>query len=540
MSSVTKVLSWIFAAISLGVVAFFTHKVLWLVRYKKLQRKLMDEAAAQLRAAQQTALPEWEKFAAAAWRVARGPQHGGQLDSPIAYTQAVEHELGITISRLNHRIKLAPLLRHAVERTEAGPIEEVVLETPMRDGSVCRAQIRLDPPLVQSPAPPPESAYELNVKSRYSFWRRALVFVTGLADVVYSSHHIAKMSQYAHVSTGTILRRMSLVILLVVGIILEVVVGLRAALEKFLERHLLRGASWTRGLPDVLGDNLAALLALVIWTGIVAGLYFGLYFRIRRRSKQNLAALQQLRDRQNERLLQIRNEHLVTLTAWADAYGKSLDSAVELTARHVEMLGNHYAARVRRRLGGPLLLEMAKLVSDALFAKLPEASTTLQDAVTTTERSFAHAVWPRRDEMGDVIEQAQYREAWQQLELTLGELQRGEPDPQLVASLWRTLVSFAVRFADALPGDIMERLRATYVKLVEDTSAGTERDLARYQEAVRDLMHHLHEQLASATPLLSARIELANQRIRADSANFTAEVIRAREAARLEAMAFEI
>lgn len=539
MGALTSILSWVFAAISLGAVAFFTHKVLWLVRYKKLQRQLMDQAADELRAAQQAALPEWEKFAAAAWRVARGPHHQGQLDSPKSYCTAVEAELSHTISRLGHRTKLAPLLKQTVERSEGSKIEQIVLETPLRDGSTCRAQIALDPPLLSHPEAPPPTAYELNVKSRYSFWRRALVFVTGLADVVYSSQHIAKMSQYTHVSTGTILRRMSLVILLVVGILLEVVVGLRAKLEKVLEKKLRR-ADWVQDLPDVLADNAAALLALGIWTGMVAGLYFGLYFRIRRRSKQNLEALNELKSAEQERLAEIKLTHLRQLTAWADAYGKSLDSAVELTARHVEMLGNHYAARVRRRLGGPLLVEMTKLVSDALFAQLPEAGTTLQSAITTAKRSFAHGLWPRREEMGDVIEQAQFREAWQHLELNLGELQRGEPDPQHVEDLWKNLLMYAVRFAAVLPPDMMQRLRAAYLKLVEETSSGTETDLERYQTAVKDLVHHLHEQLSSATPLLSARIELANQRIRADSANFTAEVIRAREAARLEAMAFEI
>lgn len=540
MAVVTDAISWIFAAVSLGAVGFFTHKVLWLVRYKKLQRQLMDEATGALRAAQDGALPAWESFAAAAWRVARGPRHGGELDSPSAYARAVEHELGTTISRLGARVKIAPLLQRMVQREAGGAVEEVVLEAPMRDGSVARAQIQLDPPLVSQPTPPPASAYELQVKSRYSFWRRALVFVTGLADVVYSSHHIAKMSQYAHVSTGTILRRMSLVIVLVVGIILEVVVGLRASLERVLDERVFRGARWLRDLPDVLGDNAAALSALVIWTALVGALYFGLYFRIRRRSKQNLAFLGQLKAEESERLRAIKAEHLASLLKWADAYGKSLDSAVELTARHIEMLGNHYAARVRRRLGGALLVEMAKLISDGLFALLPEASNRLQTSVDTQRRSFGHGVWPKREEMTDAIEQAQFREAWQHLELDLGELQRGEPDPGHVAELWRTLVLYTVRFRAALPDDMMERLRSAYLKLVEDTSAGTEVDLERFQTSVRDLVRHLHEQLSSATPLLSARIELTNQRIRADSANFAAEIIRAREAARLEAMAFEI
>jgi hypothetical protein len=84
---------------------------------------------------------------------------------------------------------------------------------------------------------------------------------------------------------------MSLVILLVVGIVLEVIVGLRARLEQFLDRRVLEGAAWVEGLPPAVGDNLASIIALVAWTLTVAGLYFTLYFVIRRRSKQNLKAL---------------------------------------------------------------------------------------------------------------------------------------------------------------------------------------------------------------------------------------------------------
>ncbi len=540
MAEIASAVSWLFAAVSLGAVAFFTHKVLWLVRYKKLQRQLMDEAKATMLASQRTALPAWEEFAAAAWRVARGPLHRAELDSPAAYARAVEEELGATVSRLPRRQRLAPLLASVVTRKRPGLLEEVVLEAPLRDGTVATARIHLDPPLVCEATPPPARAYELNVKSRYSFWRRALVFVTGLADVVYSSHHIAKMSQYAHVSTSTILRRMSLVILLVVGILLEVVVGLRAALERVIDRHVVPGASWVRELPEVLRDNFASLAALALWTVAVGALYFGLYFRIRRRSKLNLRALGQLKSEEQSRLRAIGEQHLASLLQWAKAYGQSLDSAAELTARHIEMLGNHYAARVRRQLAGPLLHEVGHAVSDALFARLPEASTTLQTTVTTAPHSFAHDLWPRRDEMTDVIEQALYREAWQHLELSLGELSRGEPDPEQIAALWRTLVSCVARFGDALPADMKTRLRSAYVKLVEDTSAATEQDLARFQNTARELVSHLDDQLASASPLLAARIELANQRIRADSADFTAEVVRAREAARLEALAFEI
>jgi len=539
---VVSIISTVFAIISVAVVVFFTHKVIWLVRYKRVQRELMDVAATKLRSTQSNALPEWNQFAAAAWRAARGPQAVAtyQLDSPGAYVRAVEHELSTAVNKLGQRARLGPLLRHALERHEATPIGQTVLEVPMPDGSTHSAAIELNPPLVAAAVAPPASVFELNVKSRYSFWRRALVFVTGLADVVYSAQHLAKMSQYTHVSMGTIFRRMSLVILLVVGIVLEVIVGLRAKLERFLDRSVLDDAAWVDNLPPTIGDNMASIIALVAWTTTVAGMYFTLYFIIKRRSKHNLQALQRLRDGQNGRLSEIRTQHLDGLLRWASEYGRGLDASVELTTRHIEMLGAHYAARLRRRVGGPMLLEMAKLMSDALFGQLPEATGQLQDRVTTKKRSLLHAVWPSGDEMGDVVDQAQYREAWQLIELSLGELRRREPDPEHVAAFWQQLVLYGITFQSALPPNTLQNLRTAYLQLVEETSAGTEADLERFQSSVSDLLQHLNRQLASATSLLTARIELANQRVSADSARYHAEIIRAREAARLEAMAFEI
>ncbi len=541
-----KLASGLFAAVSIGALAFFVHKVAWLVRYRRLQRRLIDQAALELAATQRDVLPDWERFAHAAWRVGRGPSpdmtHGGTpaVVSPAAYVTAVERELGARIEAAGRRQAVTPLLRRALEGKEATPQTHTVLELPLRDGTVAAARIRLHPPPLQRPEPPPDKVFALEVRSRYGFWRRALVFVTGLADVVYSSSHIAKMSQYTHVSMGTIVRRMSLVVLLVLGIVLEVIVGLREGLEKLLERHLIRGASWPQQLPEAMRDNLPSLLALVIWTGVVAGLYFTLYFLVRRRSRRFLGELARMKEAQNERLSQIYVDHLQGLVRWSEDYGRTLDGAVELTVRHTELLAKHYAARVRRRMCGPVLYDIAQQIGDRLFAKLPEASGALQDAINTRRRSFRHGLWPRAEEMRDVVEQWNHREAWQAIELTLGELRRGQPDPQQVSDFWRQLVTITASFPDAVGADMPERLRKAYVQLVEDTSQGTETDLDRFDKAVIDLVRHLNQQLSACTPLLEARIELVNQRIAADGAKWQSQVIRTREAARLEAMAFEI
>jgi len=332
---------------------------------------------------------------------------------------------------------------------------------------------------------------------------------------------------------------MSLVLVLVLGIILEVIVGLRASLEQWLSRALPK-LGFFRGLPRSIRDNSPALGALILWTIAIAIFYFGLYFIIRRKYQQNLKELKKLQEQQQVRLDQIRRSHFDALSSWAAGYGRTLDAAVDLSARHIAMLGRHFAQRTRRRIAGPTLLEQANEISDALFQKLPEAEGRLQTSVTTKKTSFLHALWPRRHEMQDAVQQAQYRDAWQYVELMVNELRSGEPEPEVIEGFWRQLVTYASHFSEVFPPDVITKLRAAYLALTEQTVEETENDIAEFVCSARDLVRALGEQLASATPLLAARIELTNQRIGADAAKFEAEIIRTRERARLEAMAFEI
>ena len=540
MGTVVSIVSAIFAALSVGVLLFFIHKVIWLVRYKSLQRQLMVQASEALQSNQQQALPEWDAFAVAAWQAVHEPRAEGQaLQGPAAYVHLVEQELGAMLSACEQpSVSLQALLAEVLQASDQPQtLARVVLELPTPaatpEGQLLTATIQLTAPALQPPAPPPQSLFELDVRSRYGFFRRALVFFAGLADVVYSSAHLAKLSQYSHVPTGTIFRRLSLVVLLVIGIILEVILGMRKKLEGLLDTHVVQGRQWVEGLPGWLKDNMASILALVLWTAAVAVIYFSVYFIIRRRYQGHLKALQQLRDEQQSRLQAIYDKHHGDLLGWADDYGRTLDAAIELTARHITMLAAHFLQRVRQRIAGAELLDQARQLSDALFAQL-------QDAVTTKKTSFRHALWPRRGEMTDVVVQAQYREAWQYIQLMLNELRLGEPDPDQVASFWRELVVYALSFTDALPDDAVEQLRDAYLRVVEQTSEQSDHDLAQFRRSTNELVGHLNQQLAAATHLLEARVELAGQRMRADSAKFEAEVIRARERARLEAMAFEI
>ena len=522
MSAIVNVVSVVFVALSFGALAFFLHKVAWLLRYKRVQRRLIDEASTQQRALQDEALPKWDAYASAAWRVARAEV---VLDGPDAYAASIERELVTIVEAVDDAQSTVPLLEAALRRDDPGDETIVIMKARARDGVPLSVHLTLNPPAVARPAPPDDEVYELDVASRYGFFRRALVFVTGLADVVYSAHHIAKMSQYSHVQLSTILRRLSLVILLVIGIVLEVVLGLRDALAQLLESY---------------GVANAPLIALGAWTGTVALLYFTMFFVVRRKSRQHLRQLHELRDGEAARLDQIRQHHLDALVRWASDYGKTLDTAVRLTSRHVELLAQHYVARMRRRLAGPRLLKVAKSIGDALLKQLPEAAGELQDVVTTKRRSWRHMLWPRGEEMTDVVDQSQFRAAWQHIELTIGELRRGLADPSDVAAFWRQLAGYAVSYASVLPASTPERLRHAYVRLVEDASAATDKDLERFDLSLSELMRHLDEQLGAATHLLAARVELSNQRIEADAGKLQAEIIRCREAARLEAMAFEI
>jgi hypothetical protein len=531
--SIVDVVSGIFVALSLGVLAFFLHKVAWLLAYKRRQRRLMEEAAARASAEQSRVLPEWEDFARRAWRTARGAEGG-----PDGLVKTVEAELGRRVEATEARLKIGPALIAAILENTAQT--HTVLEIPLRDGTVAAARLRIHVPPVIEPESPPAKMFELDARSRYGFWRRALVFITGLADVVYSASHIAKMSQYTHVPVGTILRRMSLVVLLVAGIVLEVVIGLRASLEQYLAATVLPGARWSEDLPAAVRDNLASLLALGVWTAAVAGLYFGLFFFVRHKSKRHLVELERLKLEKRQRLAAIRARHLAVLTEWAEEHGRTLDRAVELTIRHVELHAKHHAARIRRRMCGAELFAVAKRIEEALFARLPEATGALQDRITTTRRSFRHALWPHTDEMRDVVEEAQWRQAWRSIELGMSELRLQQPDPDRVAAFWTELVLHVATFPEVLGPEILDALRKAYLAVVEDTVEGTEADMARVDRALVGLVQNLNHQLAAAGPLLEARVDLVNQRIAADVARFQAEIIRTREAARLEAMAFEI
>jgi Mg2+ and Co2+ transporter CorA len=135
---------------------------------------------------------------------------------------------------------------------------------------------------------------------------------------------------------------------------------------------------------------------------------------------------------------------------------------------------------------------------------------------------------------------AQYRAAWQRLQVAITELRREQPDPVLAHDTWRAATSYAQVFAHMLPSGLAESLRHAYAQMVADSVAETDRDLAELDRRLGELHRSLSEQLEAARGLVHGRVELVNGEIHAAVAALAAEVIQVREQARLEAMAFEI
>src|SRR5262249_17829653 len=103
-----------------------------------------------------------------------------------------------------------------------------------------RYEVKIDLrfPAVPLPRPPDKSLYELKVRSRYGVLRRALVFFSGVADVVYSSQHVARMSQNVHVSASTLVRRLGLVFLVLFFVFLDMVFQIRRHISAAIDASL--------------------------------------------------------------------------------------------------------------------------------------------------------------------------------------------------------------------------------------------------------------------------------------------------------------
>jgi len=558
MQSIGDFLLVVFYAVTGAAACFFVHKVAWLWKYRKIQRRIVDEAVRRLREGNAGEVATWEEFARSCWANALGHP---EISGPSTFIRRVEEGLAQVRGDLRkNRRSIEQLLVDMLSRGKGMPegegrvpvlsLRRLTPEKKEPDAGYAVA-IDLRFSAVPPPRPPDKRLYELKVQSRYGFLRRALVFFSGAADIFYSSQHVALMSQNVHVPLSVLVRRLSLVFLIVFVVALDLGLqirrGISAAIHDWLwpsvhhAVHRVGAAQPAAAAGDAsLHDFVGTALGFGVWLAIYGSIYLAVYFALRRRYERSARKLRSMLEGQAQAMQRIHERHLAALSRWGAEYGRSLDSAVEITVHHAEQLVDHYAHRLRRRVAGPALLEAAKIIADGLFLKLPESKGELADVATTHEHSLRHYVWPREGEMDYQVRLAQYRAAWQHLELAISDLRREQPDPVLAHELWRSATAYALVFAPLVPHGMADQLRQAYAQMVTECVTETDRDLIELDRRLGELERSLNEQLGAAQGLVEGRVELTLSQMAATVAALSAEIISVREQARLEAMAFEI
>ena len=531
-----QLLAYAFYAIMAGAVLFFLHKVLWFFQYRRIQERLVTRALEKLTEQADTTVVRWDQGAEMSWSEASVSNSGGD-SSQRDYVRRVESELEALDAQLSegHTPIRERFVQHVMEALE--PERIPLLRVPRLRAEAIEVDVELGFATVPDPELPNPQIFELEVRSRYSFGRRLLAFFLGAADVVYSSQHVIRMSQNPELPKGLLLRRLSLVLVILGALAVDIGFGVRAQLIEWSERWC--AANLTLESP-VMREYLPSALGLGIWLGAYGALYVGLYLLLRWRSEHQIDLLEQLRETYVDRISDIRDDHLRSLRRWASDYATTLDDASMLTMHQAQMLVQRSTHRLRRRVASKRLLKLAAELARCFFDRLPESATKLQDVATERRHSFAHSIWPQANEMSYQVEIAQYRHAWRDVEMCLSSLRGQHPDPDLAAQLWRSMVRYARMFPDVVPEDLFERLQEAHGDTVAGVVEATEADLAELDERMTELASALAHTVESARALVESRIELTTQSMNAAVAEFVSEALRIRERARLEAMAFEI
>ncbi len=136
-----KYVSIVFVVLSIAALAFFVHKVLWLVRNKKLQRQLMEAAEKSLRSSEDAVLPGWNTSCRDCWKHLNSD--GAKDAEALAKNfDAHVHRTLTWVERSTRSITTRLL------QSLDGPVDPptfTVLETPDAEGKVVRADVTLDP-----------------------------------------------------------------------------------------------------------------------------------------------------------------------------------------------------------------------------------------------------------------------------------------------------------------------------------------------------------------------------------------------------------
>ncbi len=524
--------------------AFVVHKLVWLVQYRKLQVTMVQAALRELQAAEASAILRWDGFTERTWGGETGTAFGrakslGHYLANVTKQLDAAHEL-LRTSRAPLRAELRDLVRHDRE----GAIDErVVLRLPRLAGGEpidVRFSARLPRP-AEPPALDP-SLFELKARSRYGRGRRALVFFLGIADVIYSTQHMTVMSENPHTPVSVLMRRISLVILLLGLTLLDLLFQVRKAVSVWIAGRIgiTYGKKTGGDVLSLLHDALPDLLGLAVWTGIFSGVYFVALFVVRRKSVEYAGQLEKLRVEEAERRRELRARHVGELGAWTDGFGQSLDKMVELSAQNAMLLLANARERLHRRAVGEALRRMASRTSAWLLAKLPEAKGELTDELSTQQHSLAHYWWPKADEMGAGVRHACLRAALHDIEFTIGLLQAPAPDLAIADQLWKRLLAYTRTLPEAIPEGAEKELEAAYRATVEKLVRETQEDLRALDRRLEAIAEQLGEHLKVTAPLLEFQVTRADERIEASVAELEAQVRSLRERARLEAMAFEI
>jgi len=526
-----------FYGLMIAAVAYFVHKVFWFIQFRRVQDRLVARALERLRETTHTSLIRWDRGAESSWTEAIG---GDADESPVAYVRRIELDLFQLEKALEHShtsIELAFARALEGEPPEDGPVRAVRM--PRLFGPPDEIHLDLRFPAVREPRKLDDDLYKLEFRSRYGLVRRGLAFLVGAADVVYSSQHVAKMTQNVEVPMGVILRRLSLVALILLAIVIDIVFGVRLRMADFVGRWMDAHVQMDSFGPW-LRQYVPATVSLLLWLAIYGSLYLGLFLFLRRRSLEHVHRLREMREEAERERWRILDRHVQALRDWGVDYARTLDEAAGIAVLQAEMLIGRTRHRLRRRLASGHLLEHAERVAAAFFARLPESSRMLTDAATEHRHSFWHALWPRPSEMRYQVEQAKHRAAWRHIEVATNALRGEQPDPAAAEDLWRNLVGYCRMFPDVVPVDTRAALDAAHAETLRELTTETEADLHDLDRRLGQLAEALRQTFAAAGPLVESRVDLANESVEFDIARLAADVLRVRERARLEAMAFEI
>jgi len=534
-------LSFAFYGVMFAALAYFLHRIAWLSRYRGLSRHMVQSALNELSEREAESLGEFERRADSSWSAAEAAKIM-QQEPPDAYIRRIEGNLEEVRELLESSERQAtPSFVDAVAGGERPKEPLLLLRVPRLSEKAEKIHLPCDFPQLRHLVPPAEDVYALELRSRYGLLPRALAFFLGAADVVYSTHHVTQMGQSAHVPTGLILRRLSLVAVVLGAVVLDIALGARLWLIEVAETQLAHfRVPATVPFAHTIQDHLGTLVGLGVWLAAYGALYFGLYLFLRRRSHAHLRQLTRMRARRVQDVAEMEQARETELSAWAQTYGETLDAQVHTSVLLAQMLTGRVMHRLRRRLAPETLLSTAERIAETLFARLPESRHDLSGGEPTRTPSFAHNLWPRPEEMRQGVRVAQYREAFRQLSRAATELRGELPDPTLARELWSASHRFAVFFQAMFPDGVAKELRVAYDATLTRLPAETEADLAELDQHLAELASSLRQRLEVVPELVESRIELAQQAGEAQVARLAAEVLRVREAARLEAMAFEI